>query len=52
MTAPVLDTKYVFTLTVMVGDVTSAGETGVGVRRIIPIHGGEVTGPGLSGEGV
>ena len=40
MTAPVLDTKYVFTLTVMVGDVTSAGETGVGVRRIIPIHGG------------
>ena len=52
MTAPVLDTKYVFTLTVMVGDVTSAGETGVGVRRIIPIHGGEVKGPGLSGEGV
>lgn len=52
MTAPVLDTKYVFTLTVMVGDITSAGETGVGVRRIIPIHGGEVTGPGLSGEGV
>ncbi|UFZ01610.1 DUF3237 domain-containing protein [Bradyrhizobium ontarionense] len=52
MTAPVLDTKYVFTLTVMIGDVTSAGETGIGVRRIIPIHGGEVTGPGLNGEGV
>ncbi|WP_315797099.1 DUF3237 domain-containing protein [Bradyrhizobium sp. SZCCHNRI3043] len=52
MTAPILDTRYVFTLTVMIGEVTSAGETGIGVRRIIPIHGGEVKGPGLAGEGI
>ncbi|MGJ4881020.1 DUF3237 domain-containing protein [Bradyrhizobium sp. HKCCYLRH1065] len=52
MTSPVLETRYVFTLTVMIGAVTSAGETGIGVRRIIPIHGGEVKGPGLNGEGV
>ncbi|WP_316163667.1 DUF3237 domain-containing protein [Bradyrhizobium sp. SZCCHNRI20481] len=52
MTAPILDTRYVFTLTVMIGEVTSAGETGIGVRRIIPIHGGEVKGPGLGGEGI
>ncbi|NPU13359.1 DUF3237 domain-containing protein [Bradyrhizobium sp. 83002] len=52
MTTPALETRYVFTLTVMIGAVTSAGETGIGVRRIIPIHGGEVKGPGLNGEGV
>ncbi|WP_315812478.1 DUF3237 domain-containing protein [Bradyrhizobium sp. SZCCHNR2028] len=52
MTTPILDTRYVFTLTVMIGEVTSAGETGIGVRRIIPIHGGEVKGPGLDGEGI
>ena len=33
--APELATKYVFTLTVRIGDVTSAGEIGHGVRRII-----------------
>ena len=37
---PQLETKYVFTLTVRIGEVTSAGETGHGVRRIIPILGG------------
>src|ERR1700748_1247588 len=42
--APVLQTKYVFTITAEIGDVTSAGETGTGVRRIIPITGGEVKG--------
>ncbi|WJR77755.1 DUF3237 domain-containing protein [Bradyrhizobium sp. NP1] len=41
---PQLATKYVFTITARVGAVTSAGETGHGVRRIIPILGGEVTG--------
>ena len=47
---PVLQTKYVFTLTVQIGDVTTAGETGHGVRRIIPITGGTVTGEGINGK--
>ena len=42
--APVLQTKYVFTITAEIGEVTSAGETGIGVRRIIPITGGDVKG--------
>ena len=47
---PQLATKYVFTLTVRIGEVTSAGETGHGVRRIIPIVGGEVKGEGINGK--
>ena len=47
---PELATKYVFTLTVRIGEVTSVGETGHGVRRIIPILGGEVRGEGVSGK--
>ncbi|MBR1287052.1 DUF3237 domain-containing protein [Bradyrhizobium sp. AUGA SZCCT0177] len=47
---PQLETKYVFTLTVRIGEVTSAGETGHGVRRIIPILGGEVRGEGVNGK--
>jgi len=47
---PVLETKYVFTLTVHIGDVTTAGDTGHGVRRIIPITGGTVTGEGINGK--
>jgi hypothetical protein len=42
--SPVLETKYVFTLTVRIGEVISAGETGHGTRRVIPITGGEVRG--------
>ena len=42
--APQLQTKYVFTITAHIGGVTSAGEIGTGVRRIIPIIGGEVKG--------
>jgi hypothetical protein len=49
---PVLQTKYVFTITARIGQVTSAGEIGTGVRRIIPITGGEVKGPGLDGAGI
>ena len=49
---PVLQTKYVFTITAQIGDVTTAGEIGHGVRRIIPITGGEVKGEGINGEGV
>lgn len=44
MTTPTLETKYVFTITAEIGDVVTAGETGIGVRRIIPILGGQVTG--------
>ena len=41
---PQLATRYVFTITARIGEVTSAGEIGTGVRRIIPIIGGEVNG--------
>jgi hypothetical protein len=41
---PQLSTKYVFTITATIGSVTSAGDVGHGVRRIIPIAGGEVRG--------
>jgi len=47
---PQLVTRYVFTLTVRIGEVTSAGETGHGVRRIIPILGGEVRGTEVNGK--
>jgi hypothetical protein len=48
--APVLKTKYVFTITAEIADVTSAGDIGSGVRRIIPIIGGEVKGDGINGK--
>jgi hypothetical protein len=47
---PQLSTKYVFTITVRIGEVTSAGDIGTGVRRIIPITGGEVKGEGINGK--
>ena len=47
---PALQTRYVFTITAQIGGVTSAGETGSGVRRIIPITGGEVRGKGINGK--
>src|ERR1700710_1926745 len=47
---PGLSTRYVFTITAHVGSVTSAGDTGHGVRRIIPIVGGEVRGEGVNGK--
>lgn len=47
---PQLATRYVFTITVHIGGVTSAGDTGHGVRRIIPITGGEVRGENISGK--
>jgi hypothetical protein len=50
MMTPVLETKYVFTITARIGDVTIAGETGHGVRRIIPILGGEVRGECVNGK--
>ena len=41
---PQLSTKYVFTITATIGSVTSVGDVGHGVRRIIPITGGDVRG--------
>ena len=34
---PVLNTKYVFTVTARIAAVTSVGDIGYGTRRIIPI---------------
>jgi hypothetical protein len=48
--APVLQTRYAFTITAHIGEVTSAGDIGHGVRRIIPIIGGEVRGPDINGK--
>lgn len=47
---PQLATRYVFTITVRIADVTSAGDIGHGVRRIIPILGGEVRGADVNGK--
>ena len=47
---PVLQTRYVFTITAEIGEVTTAGEIGHGVRRIIPITGGTVKGEGINGK--
>lgn len=48
--APELLTRYVFTVTARIAEVTSAGDIGTGVRRIIPIIGGEVKGEGINGK--
>jgi Protein of unknown function (DUF3237) len=47
---PVLDTRYVFTITAHIAGVTSAGDTGAGIRRIVPITGGEVRGKDINGK--
>jgi hypothetical protein len=47
---PQLATRYVFTITAHIGGVTSAGDVGFGVRRIIPITGGDVRGENLNGK--
>ena len=52
MATPQLQTQYVFTITARIGEVTSAGDIGTGVRRIIPIVGGEVKGEGIRRQGL
>jgi len=47
---PELSTRYVFTITAQIGGVTSAGDIGTGIRRIIPITGGEVRGEAVNGK--
>jgi hypothetical protein len=44
-----LQTRYVFSLAIKVGSPIVAGDLGHGVRRIIPILGGDVFGPGIKG---
>jgi hypothetical protein len=48
--APALQTKYVFSLAITIGAPIVAGDSGQGVRRIIPILGGEVRGEGMRGK--
>ena len=47
---PELRTQYAFTITAEIGEVTTAGDIGHGVRRIIPITGGEVKGEKVNGK--
>ena len=44
-----LATKYAFSLAIKVGAPIVAGDLGHGIRRIIPILGGEVFGEGING---
>jgi hypothetical protein len=46
---PALETKYVFSLAIQIGAPIVAGDVGHGVRRVIPILGGEVRGEGIKG---
>lgn len=46
---PGLATRFVFKLTIRVGQPIVPGDTGVGIRRVIPILGGTVSGDGISG---
>src|SRR3954453_19546036 len=46
---PALQTKYVFSLAIKVGPPIIAGDLGHGVRRVIPVLGGEVRGQGIKG---
>lgn len=45
-----IETRYVFTITARIAEVTTAGDIGHGVRRIIPIVGGEVRGESVNGK--
>ena len=47
--APALQTKYVFSLAIKIGAPIVAGDFGYGIRRIIPILGGELSGEGIKG---
>jgi hypothetical protein len=47
--APVLHTRYVFSLAIQVAAPIVAGDLGHGIRRVIPILGGQVFGDGIRG---
>lgn len=44
-----LETKYVFSLSIHVGEPVSAGDIGHGTRRVVPILGGSIKGEGIDG---
>jgi hypothetical protein len=46
---PQLSTRYVFSLAIKIGAPIVAGDLGHGIRRIIPILGGELHGEGMKG---
>jgi hypothetical protein len=46
----VIEVRHVADLIVLVGNAVEIGETAVGVRRLIPILGGEVSGPQMQGR--
>jgi hypothetical protein len=46
---PALQTRYVFSLAIQIGAPIVAGDFGHGVRRIVPILGGDVRGEGING---
>jgi hypothetical protein len=46
---PQLSTRYVFSLVITVGAPIVAGDIGYGIRRIVPILGGEVRGEAIRG---
>jgi hypothetical protein len=48
--APLLETRHVFSLKIMVAAPIEAGDFGYGARRVIPILGGELVGEGLHGR--
>ena len=48
--APALQTRYVFSLAIKVGAPIVAGDFGYGLRRIVPILGGDVRGEGIKGS--
>jgi hypothetical protein len=50
VTTPELNTEYAFTITARIAEATTAGDIGHGVRRIIPIIGGEVKGEKVNGK--
>jgi len=50
MMAPILQTRFAFTITAMIGEVAMVGDVGHGVRRIIPITGGDVRGEKVNGK--
>jgi Protein of unknown function (DUF3237) len=47
--SPQLSTRYVFSLAIRIGAPVVAGDLGHGIRRIIPILGGELHGEGMKG---
>src|SRR6201996_1260466 len=50
MTHPAIETEYAFTITARIAEVTTTGDLGYGVRRIIPITGGTVKGEDVNGK--